>query len=562
MFIQGITQAFISALLSGFFFLYIRASTALFDVNAITFTVMSMVATALTLSFIAGPGRYVSSTLKSWQSWFYGFCLIGTYVLDLLLVAHVSGTETGLLNRMTIPASVIAVYLIFRRKPNHGLLIGNSIVVLGLGIMIALQGWSIWQNIWIITILVVVFNISETLVAETHKEYDNANQKGNFRDRVRVLAFVSFITAVLFFVACIGLSVLKEGGLALPEFIPPLAAYIHAPSLLAGLGYGLLFAPANRYLQWAAVTKIKSENVLAIMALVPMFVFMWEWLFGLFFPLSLASQPATGWLFLATLLVSVGALLSILLQMPLNLRAECSWASFKTEFKKAFRASEISSIQHIASAEDDYEIICATLEHTGGNQEQAAELLNIPHDTLHVLYEGKGTLALTAGASQEVSRRYRKHVANRDALTGVLNRSGFMTEVKKLLGNVKSANIFFIDLDKFKPVNDTYGHEAGDKVLQGVASRLSKMLPEGGIVTRLGGDEFCILLPNITATVATKTVTKIQQTIAKPFKFNGINDAINISASVGTSRYPKDSVHIDELLKLADGGMYREKSAR
>jgi diguanylate cyclase (GGDEF)-like protein len=155
-----------------------------------------------------------------------------------------------------------------------------------------------------------------------------------------------------------------------------------------------------------------------------------------------------------------------------------------------------------------------------------------------------------------------QHMAYHDALTGLPNRSLF----SKLLGqgiqlahrNHRQLALLFLDLDRFKHINDTLGHEAGDQLLQEVAVRLKACLRDSDTVARLGGDEFVVLLPELdedqyVATVARKILTAV----ASPFMLCG--QQIRVTASVGIGIYPQDGLDEQVLTKNADTAMYHAK---
>ena len=160
----------------------------------------------------------------------------------------------------------------------------------------------------------------------------------------------------------------------------------------------------------------------------------------------------------------------------------------------------------------------------------------------------------------DVTRRYRRNVASNDPLTGLINRSGFMSEVKIAPTKSNSFCVLFIDLDKFKPVNDTYGHEAGDFILIEVAKRLKTLFPNNASITRLGGDEYCLLLLDTEKQDIEHLITKIKEALTIPFTYN--EHTITIGGSVGLAHYPSDTKTPEDLLKIADEGMYREKKER
>jgi diguanylate cyclase (GGDEF)-like protein/PAS domain S-box-containing protein len=154
-----------------------------------------------------------------------------------------------------------------------------------------------------------------------------------------------------------------------------------------------------------------------------------------------------------------------------------------------------------------------------------------------------------------------KHYAYYDALTGLPNRRLFTDRMTIALLNAKRYKtkfaIMFIDLDQFKMVNDTLGHEIGDLLLKEVANRLIQCVREGDTVARMGGDEFIILLQDINQAVITRVAERIIEKVSKKYNING--KMLFTSPSIGTSLYPQDGEDVESLIKNADMAMYQVK---
>ncbi|MEH2055053.1 MAG: CHASE2 domain-containing protein [Nostoc sp.] len=155
-----------------------------------------------------------------------------------------------------------------------------------------------------------------------------------------------------------------------------------------------------------------------------------------------------------------------------------------------------------------------------------------------------------------------RYLAYHDPLTGLSNRKFFAEQLNESLHWAQHNNLLlgllFIDLDGFKQVNDNLGHETGDRLLMTIAERLSNSLRASDTVSRLGGDEFTIILraiPNVQ--IAARVAEKILSSITKPIVLDGY--AIRISASIGISVYPYNSQDSETLMKQADTAMYRAK---
>jgi PAS domain S-box/diguanylate cyclase (GGDEF) domain len=183
------------------------------------------------------------------------------------------------------------------------------------------------------------------------------------------------------------------------------------------------------------------------------------------------------------------------------------------------------------------------------------------------LHDAAGAVVGLLGITREINELKRaeitlEHLATHDTLTGLPNRYLMFDRLNQLLVRAEryktSFAILFIDLDGFKRINDSRGHDVGDLVLRGVAERLTQSLRAADTVARIGGDEFVILLEALRAGPdATALAQKIQAAVGTPFSLPG-GDAM-VTVSIGIGLYPDDGRDAEELLKAADVAMYRAK---
>ncbi|MBP7639620.1 MAG: diguanylate cyclase, partial [Thauera sp.] len=157
-----------------------------------------------------------------------------------------------------------------------------------------------------------------------------------------------------------------------------------------------------------------------------------------------------------------------------------------------------------------------------------------------------------------------EHLAQHDALTDLPNRALFDDRMRVALAAARRDNshlaLLFIDLDRFKPINDRLGHAAGDRVLKGVAERIRHNIRESDTAARIGGDEFVVLLPGIASAEDAEVVAnKIRAAIDRPFTIDG--HELAISVSLGVAHYPQDGTDATSLARHADTAMYRDKAA-
>ena len=171
------------------------------------------------------------------------------------------------------------------------------------------------------------------------------------------------------------------------------------------------------------------------------------------------------------------------------------------------------------------------------------------------------------GMLQDISERHRarqllQHQALHDPLTGLPNRAQLLTLLNKALAEAESRShgvgVLLLDLDGFKAVNDTYGHDLGDRVLQAAGRRISGILRQGDSLFRLGGDEFVVLIPYLESGRDLSALgRRIDAAVAAPHE--DLEATVRVRASVGISRSPANGVTAGELLRAADQAMYRAK---
>ena len=187
--------------------------------------------------------------------------------------------------------------------------------------------------------------------------------------------------------------------------------------------------------------------------------------------------------------------------------------------------------------------------------------------TINILRDEKGRPANYLAVFYDITEFKRGHEliryqAHHDALTGLPNRVLFQDRVHQALAHADrhhlQAAVLFLDLDEFKAVNDTLGHDQGDRLLQEVADRLQSCVRGQDTVARLGGDEFVMILQELSGEAgAARVAGEILEALGKPFELAG--RSVTVSASVGVAFYPNDGVDPEELLSAADLAMYRAK---
>jgi len=187
--------------------------------------------------------------------------------------------------------------------------------------------------------------------------------------------------------------------------------------------------------------------------------------------------------------------------------------------------------------------------------------------TITPIFDNDGEISHFIAIHEDISKQKQaqeriEYLAHYDTLTGLTNRTLFYERLKHTIALAKRSErrfaLMFLDLDRFKPINDTFGHGIGDLLLKEVAERLRECLRESDTVARLGGDEFTVILPEINANEEALTVaSKLVQLIAQPYQLEEFE--VTTSASIGIAFYPQHGTTDSELITAADSAMYDAK---
>lgn len=183
--------------------------------------------------------------------------------------------------------------------------------------------------------------------------------------------------------------------------------------------------------------------------------------------------------------------------------------------------------------------------------------------------DDQGTITHFVGVKEDITELKRlqdqlEHLARHDVLTGLPNRFLFNDRLQQVLAQARRRKgrfaVLFMDLDGFKQVNDTHGHESGDALLQAVGQRFGACIRETDTLARMGGDEFTALLTDLADDQgADRVAGALIQALAEPIPIKG--GSCHVGVSIGLALYPQDGNSMDALLSAADGAMYDAKRA-
>jgi diguanylate cyclase (GGDEF)-like protein/PAS domain S-box-containing protein len=220
---------------------------------------------------------------------------------------------------------------------------------------------------------------------------------------------------------------------------------------------------------------------------------------------------------------------------------------------------------HFVEVQKGYPVTYASVRVLANGESRHLEVRVVPHIGEHDKVDGCISVITDISLHKLAEERIRR-VAHHDGLTGLANRLLFNDRLEQAVRTARRSAVpfalLFIDLDQFKPVNDTFGHAAGDELLKAVAQRLCRVVRDSDTVARLGGDEFAVVLPGIGGRAQAQAVAaKIVATLALPIELGNFMRA-GIGSSIGIALFPDDAADAAALLAAADAAMYLAKQPR
>ncbi len=196
-------------------------------------------------------------------------------------------------------------------------------------------------------------------------------------------------------------------------------------------------------------------------------------------------------------------------------------------------------------------------------EQRCIEVQLVPRAAEHGRIPGCYSMAIDITEQKQAEQRI-QHLAHHDSLTGLPNRLLFNDRLGQAISLAKRDShrfaLLYLDLDRFKPVNDALGHDAGDELLRDTAKRIRQQVRESDTVARVGGDEFTVILRDINSRENVVAVAeKIIASLARPFHLERQKQSVDIGTSIGIAIYPDDAEDHQTLIKLADAAMYSAK---
>lgn len=513
-----------------------RVGVANFNAHPIAYTCVIILGTALGLFIASKPGPLGWDTLRRSETWIYGLLNTAVFAFGVAVMLYLTATETSAVLRISAVMAFILSVIFLGHRTTLGEALCLLVMTSGVVIILYLSGISGVSMVELCTLVILsgIAQGAQMLVVERHKTNRVASSAAQ---NLRVTAVVMGVTATLMAGLFLGLGWVKEAVHAeMWPLLPTVSDFFNWPAFVVGTFIGVVIRAPSKYCEFFAAKTISAKYLLAVIALQPIFTGFFEMFLDAIHYMPMRTLTASDWMGL--LMVSGGSALLAVVGVK-------NHKSGKSPVK-----GDDDTVLDVVTQRKLHDMLQATLVFTKGNRSRAAKLLGLPVSSLQELLHESGHF--TQSLAQQLQDRFAANVAMADPLTGLANRLQFTTALAQKLKGKTPVHVVLIDLNSFKPVNDTYGHAAGDAVLQMVAKRLKQAAPKAATVARLGGDEFALFT---TASINSKA---LQAKLDAPYKTRF--GAFMVGAAMGMAVSLKDGKTPEVLLAAADKRMYARKN--
>ncbi len=526
----GLLLAIACVVLQAIFGLYFKFVASV-DVHPILFVSSSMLFASATLLLSGGAVVLAKKAMTSPYTWLFAIMFILDCVFFLYLLKYISATEVSLLSRASVLFSLIFAFIFLQRNTLGRGAWGIPLIISGLAIIFG----GIQENI----IEIILLTLGLAIAKSTYYFAIELNKVGyETRSYVQDFSILGYILAITSIIFCSSLFIGSAICYLLDtksNLFPNITQFSDWKLFALASFYGVFGVTVMRYLEFKSVQSIKSEVFMCINLLAPFITLLLE---GFLTHHQLFNMNIS--IEFPILAANVGIIIG---------GGIVIWRRYTDP--NLYQRTDVRRIR---------DTVISTVIFCRDDYQKASNALGITLNTLHDILDDKNhNMQISKDMAKSIRENFADNISMSDPLTGLANRLQFLTQLKSIdKGN--RLTLFFIDLDKFKPINDTYGHDAGDKVLVGTAKRLVDFTGEDGLVTRLGGDEFCILLRDLEDDEIKEKSKEIGDIIAEPYQIEETENEVGVTASIGFASFPDDTNRPEALIHIADKNMYKDKS--
>lgn len=512
-----------------------------YSAHPLVFLCFGSLFSSLFLLVYAGRGTLAINSIKTIDTWVFSFLNLAALSFGLSLLVYVSALQGSILIRLT-SFVCFALALIMGQSTTKKECFFSAVAFIGIAILFLSLPLEVEQQA---IALLLLFGASlcqalRQLLSEFHK---TNNQAKSTKENARVAGVVSSVSALVLTLLLLSFAIYQKAfGVVIFKSAPTVTDFFNIGTIGCAFIFVGIFSAISKYCEFYAAKKISAKYLSAMIALMPMFVLIYEFSFNYILGNSIA--------------VSKIDLLSLALLIAGNLGIAVSAI---IEMKKNGKETELRE-KYITASEDNVEyainLVKSTMSFTNNNIARTVELLGVEEKIIIDLLAAEDATQVSISKLQfhTLNKNYYLGVSIKDSLTKVNNRGALEQKIEEVLYKKEKFDLCFIDLDKFKAINDMYGHDVGDEVLKYIANIMLKVNAKG-INGRNGGDEFVMVIFKD----AEKVVEQFKKHLAKVFKYNNIS--VSLVASIGIVK-SNGKLGLDDLIKLADENMYNQKKTR
>ncbi|HAG53174.1 MAG TPA: hypothetical protein DCL21_05240 [Alphaproteobacteria bacterium] len=520
------------------------------DSNILVYTALFMLSSAIGLLFVAGPGELANQTVKRYETWIYGFLQIFSLIFFLLIIQYVSATEGAALGIGSSLFTLLLSILFLNQKTNKYEILGSLIILSGLYIIISSADLSVESKALLVLFVILrgVTQGTQKIVTEVHK----TNRKAiSFKSQLRVTGFIMAVASFVFLTFLLSVSFIKSSNnISFLKYFPNFSDFSDFNLfLIAGL-HGLFIVSIAKYCEFYAGKTIGAKYLSSILSLHIIFVYSLELILANF---DLVKEPIIN--------MASGCALALILLGNFVI----SMAGFIKDFhfiKKGEKQDTLANLDgNFIDNEKDFNLLKLNMSNLlslyDHNSKALSKDIKIDRIKLdNIANYDYGDLKIETILAKTVNDFASQHVSTKDKLTKAYNRYYLDHKADSLFKLRQGFKLYYLDLNKFKPINDRYGHDAGDYVLAETVSRLHELDAVKDHVFRVGGDEFVLVQ---TEHLDKDLTNIIIETIEQPISFEG--NILKISTSIGITT-SKEYDNLDDMIKNADSLMFKDKNYR
>lgn len=545
---KGIALAIFTIFMWAVYDVYVRYVGVNYDVQPLVFISLANMVAALTLLIAGGPGKLGLKTIKNPKTWLWSFYTLTMDIIFVFILLLISTTEANLFIRASIIVSAFFAWMQKDRIPERFHYIGYSMIAVGVFMVADNLPSDVKAISLFLLALMVALQTLRTFTAEEHEESSSAVRVS---DKCRVKGYVLLVTSVAFLAFGYILAWTKSGipdntlsTYPVLDYLPEFKDFFYMPTVIAAIVLGVFNLSLSNYTYFRSTQMVKSETFLTVGALLPIFTFAFEWLASQANLLSITTITTSD--LIAGVIITAGAVVNVIV----------------TNAAKQKNAPKDDKKR--IGARGDYELVKDAIHFCENDYQVAAEKLGVKLSVVEDIMAAEGDRGFEVSTSQYrfIAQNYKRNVSMACRMTQLPNRDALEAAISGAIVNKKRFGIVFIDLNKFKPINDTHGHEIGNRVLKKIADRLKQVTPTSSLVSRYGGDEFVIMVRDEEhLEEIEELIDEMASVIERRIRLKDHPDSLEVGASFGYAEYPTNGSSYSELIHYADEEMFADKKA-